>query len=906
MIGRSLALVCLAVGACCLLLAPVQAQQHPQALWSQYGIVINDTPGNTPQEKPQIFSDGYSGYIIVWEDGRSGYYDIYTQKIDESGRALWSKKGIPVCECPGNQNFPHAVGDGAGGLFAVWQDYRSGASDIYAQHINYQGKTLWGEKGKLVCGAPAGQFAPQAAADGSGGVIIVWHDYRSGTGEDIYAQRLDNNGEAVWANDGAPVSLAKGTQWYPKLVSDGSGGALITWSDGRNGASNNDIYIQYLNASGQPLWEKDGIALCAAERNQEKPVIMAVTEERAISGAVIAWQDERHRNTDVYAQKIDLSGHVQWAQDGVAVCLFPYTQQNIQLSPDGSGGAILAWEDQREEKSDIYVQRIYSSGQTAWSENGRPVCRAFGEQKAPAITKLVSEDWIIVWEDEQPGRRKYDIFAQKINSSGTPLWDPRGLPLVSARQRQGAPATTTTPKGNVVVAWEDAREGNYDIYAQKVSTDGETLWTDQGVEVCAAIGSVVQQNVQLTLTGKGEIILVFEDGRHGYFNIYAQKISKAGALAWDKHGIAVAKVAANQAKPCVVPDGSGGAYVAWEDQRIENLPSIRLQRLSSQGKHLWESSLPVAKVKARQTDPLMVPDGAGGAIIAWQDGRDILSLTDLYVQRVNAKGQLLWGEKGKIAAAANGEQIEADMISDGAGGVILTWTDYRRGDRNPDIYAQRLNAKGAPLWQEDGVLVCGAPDVQRTPKLISDDQGGVIISWTDKGGGSYDIYAQRIDKDGQPLWMTDGIPINQMSRTQQNASFGNKRVLVWEDYRYGNWDIFASAISPAGKLLWNNDGVPVVNLPHTQYAPQIIPWKNNSVLIAWEDYRTGQYYEIYVQRLNSEGEPLFEENGMKVRSRDGGRAPKIIAAPNDDSFYVFWEDYTDGGKAIYGQRYLLY
>ena len=38
---------------------------------------------------------------------------------------------------------------------------------------------------------------------------------------------------------------------------------------------------------------------------------------------------------------------------------------------------------------------------------------------------------------------------------------------------------------------------------------------------------------------------------------------------------------------------------------------------------------------------------------------------------------------------------------------------------------------------------------------------------------------------------------------------------------------------------------------------------------------------------------------------NGGRDPKIIAGESGDSFFVFWEDYSDGGRAIYGQRYLL-
>ncbi|MFC1568131.1 hypothetical protein ACFL37_00350 [Candidatus Margulisiibacteriota bacterium] len=875
--------------------------QEPQPLWSSQGVVVNDTSGNTPQQNPGLVSDGAGNYLIAWEDGRAGYYDVYMQKIDRSGKALWKNNGIAVSRSYGNQNFPKVAADGSGGAIIVWQDYRNGNSDIYAQRVGPGGALLWSEQGVPICLAEAGQFAPELIPDGAGGALLTWHDYRSGSGEDIYVQRIDANGQPLWQADGIEISTASGTQWYPKLSADGSGGAIIVWTDGRAGSVNNNIYAQRIDLSGKTYWEKDGIPVCAAPDNQESPTITAVSE-----GVVIAWNDSRSGNIDIYAQKLGVNGSPHWKKDGVAICIFPYSQEDPQVAADGSGGAVMVWTDHRAEMSDIYAQRIYSDGRIAWSENGRPVSQSLGTQKKPIITKLKNEDWVILWENEEDVKLKVDLYAQKINSAGTPVWQTNGVPLAAVRGEQESAAAVAAPDGSIVAVWEDRRFGNYDIYSQKLSPDGLILWERSGVLVCAASGSVVQQNIALVPNGKGEIILVFEDARSGYFNTYAQKIGKSGQLAWGKDGVAIAKVAANQANPCLVADQKGGAIVAWEDHRIESRPAIRVQRLSRKGKNVWESSLPVSLAKSRQTRPLLISDNAGGAIIAWQDDRNVLSLEDIYVQRISPQGKLLWGNNGKIFVSENGNQLDTAMIPDGAGGAILTWTDFRRGDRNPDIYTQKIDAKGKLLWKQGGVLVCGAPDVQRAPKIISDGDGGAIISWTDRGGGSYDIYAQRVNKTGKTLWMTDGIPINQLSRTQQNSRFGNQQTLVWEDYRYGNWDIFAGAVDLSGKLVWGEEGVPVALIPQTQYAPETVPWDNGSIIIAWEDYRSGQHYDIYMQKLDGNGRPVWAANGIKIQSEDGGRVPKILATTSDNSFYVFWENYTGGGRAIYGQRYLLY
>jgi len=877
--------------------APACAQE-PQAVWATHGLLINDTPGNTPQQNPRILADDENGYVLAWEDGRSGYFDIYAQKIDGSGKPLWANNGAAVCTANGNQNFPQLARGNREETIVVWQDYRNGNSDIYAQKLGSAGTPLWQLNGIPVCKAPAGQFAPELIPDGNGGAIIVWHDYRSEKGEDIYAQKIDESGNPLWEIDGIPISAASGTQWYPQIASDGSGGAIITWADGRISSSNNNIFAQRIDTSGNALWEKDGKPVCAANGNQERPIILAAKD-----GAVIAWNDSRGENMDIFVQKIDLKGDATWQKDGVAVCHFPYTQQDPKLASDGAGGVVIVWADDRAEESDIYGQRIYSNGTIAWQENGRPLCWMPGKQKNPQIVKLKTEDWFVIWEDER--YHHIDLVGQKINNAGTPVWPQAGIPLAANRKDQESPVAALTPAGNVIVAWKDSRLGNYDIYAQKISPRGDILWKSAGVVVCAAPGSVVQQNIDLVPNGKGEIIVVFEDGRSGFINIYAQKVTKAGQLAWGQHGIAIAKVSADQRSPRLIPDGRGGAIVAWEDHRMEGSPAIRAQHIDVNGRKVWESSLSLAKSKSRQTNPEIIADGEGGVIVAWQDDRDVLSLLDIYGQRVSDKGKLLWGEKGKILMSANGDQIEHALLSDGGKGAFLVWTDYRRGDRNPDIYAQRIDKKGNALWDKEGVLVCGAPDVQHMPGLITDTEGGIIVAWTDRGGGSYDIYAQRLDKSGKPVWMKDGIPINQISRTQQNPKFGNQNILVWEDYRFGNWDIFAGAVDSSGKLLWGDEGVAVALIPQTQYAPQIAPWKNGSVIIAWEDYRSAKNYELYIQKLDEEGNPVWAKNGIRVLSNNGGRAPKILATYSDNSFYIFWEDYTGGGKAIYGQRYLF-
>ncbi|MDD5593689.1 MAG: hypothetical protein PHG97_02965 [Candidatus Margulisbacteria bacterium] len=874
------------------------AAKTPQTLWGEYGIVINNTPGNAPQQNPRLIGSADGNLAMVWEDGRNGYTNIYAQKTDKAGNKLWGELGVQTCggqSGSGNQNNPALIDDGSGGVIVVWQGYCNGNADIFAQRISAAGSLLWSTAGVTICDAPAGQFAPELVPDGSGGAIITWHDYRSGAGEDIYAQRVDPGGNVLWDKNGVPVCTAAGTQWYPKIASDGAGGAIITWTDGRISSADNNIFAQRLDPAGKPLWDKDGVPVCSAAQNQEKPVILP-TEK----GAIIAWQDSRLNNVDIFAQKIDLAGKPVWDKDGIAVVVAPYSQEEPQLATDNNGGAVVVWTDNREEDAAIYAQKISAGGKIEWESDGRRLAKSEGKQRGARIVKLKTLDWVVVWEDSRKGDPL--LYCQKINSAGVNLWPEEGLPLAPGGRGEEKPAAAVASDGQLVVVWQDRRSGEFDLYGQKLLADGSPGWAENGVVFCNTTGSVIHQNVSMIDNGQGEIILAFEDARSGYLNIYAQKINRQGTLLWGKNAIPLARVKADQINPQLVPDGAGGAIVAWEDQRDPNFTKIYGQRISSQGKKVWEGgSLSLAKIDSRQTAPVIVSDNAGGAIVTWQDERDPLSLKDIYGQRVSGSGQLLWGKSGLPVCTENGDQADAAAISDG-GGVVIAWTDYRRGERNPDIYAQRLDISGKPLWEKGGLLVCGAPDVQKAPALSKDKEGGTIIAWTDKGGGSYDIYAQRVNSEGKTLWLADGIPISQSPRTQQNPVISNQ-VIVWEDYRLGNWDIFANSVSLQGKLLWGDEGTPVVSLPLTQYAPRIINWKNEGTIIAWEDYRNGKQYEIFMQMLDNNGRSLWLENGFMVKSTNGARAPKLLPIPEENAFVVIWEDYTGGGKAVTGQLY---
>jgi hypothetical protein len=114
--------------------------------------------------------------------------------------------------------------------------------------VDSSGAVQWTANGAAICTASSRQDIVGLISDGSGGAIITWSDDRTSQ-YDIYAQRVDSSGAVQWTADGVAICMASGTQWWPQLTSDGSGGAIITWQDKRSG-TNYDIYAQRVDSNG--------------------------------------------------------------------------------------------------------------------------------------------------------------------------------------------------------------------------------------------------------------------------------------------------------------------------------------------------------------------------------------------------------------------------------------------------------------------------------------------------------------------------------------------------------------------------------------------------------------------------------------------------------------------------------
>jgi C1A family cysteine protease len=461
-------------------------QEARQIAWDISGAPVSAAVNS--QRAPQLISDGGTGAIAFWEDSRSGSLDIYAQRLDAAGAPLWTTDGVAVCTGGGDQNRPQAIPDGAGGAIVVWED----AGNIYAQRLNASGGALWTPNGVTVCSAAGSQSFPAIISDGSGGALIAWQDYRDAAGSVTYVQRINAQGAVQWTQDGVQA-CSRMPQLDFAMAPDGSGGAIIAWADYRFINQYNyfthgsDIFVQRIAADGTCLWQTDGVAVCTALYTQRWPRIVSDNAH----GAVIAWTDARSggqfTNEDLYAQRIDAGGNLLWANDGVPVCSEVGAQESGSMIDNGIyGGAAIAWVDYRTSDgnhAEIYVQSLRPDGSARWTAGGVAVSTGEGARVFPQITRDGTGGVVVAWNARGVLKSwnetgKYfthvgsGIYAQRVNAAGAiPIqWSENGEPIgFSTESISSGPAITVEHGNNIFISWERMLGGVTDLFAQRLA-----------------------------------------------------------------------------------------------------------------------------------------------------------------------------------------------------------------------------------------------------------------------------------------------------------------------------------------------------------------------------------------------------------------------------------------------------
>ena len=819
------------------------------------------------------------------------------------GQAMWQDDGIPIRQGVNIEWYRSGATLNDGSVLYVWSDTRRGDRDVWAQRVDISGNLLWGTDGIMVNGEINRQEDPVVINTGDGGAIVAWVDFRNEDAGDVYAQKLDMNGNLLWDPSGVPLCLAGDVQISLNIVNDANNGAFVIWQDHRN-PGGVDIYGTHINAAGSIVtgWNTNGNAIAAQNGDQDGHTFW----EDGFGGAVVAWHDTRiATNENLYMQRIASDGTLLWDAGGTLLCGSTDTQSNVKMCPDGTGSFIFTWRDKHlDPDGDIMAMRVDVDGNFLWAADV-PIYQDDSIQKDPRITESTDTGAFIVWDDYRDSPYTSDIYAQKIDVSGTLLWDAAGLALCTAPNDQLEPRLTNDNNGGCYFVWTDGRDGGHpheDIYMQYVDDTGTIEWEANGKMICNAYGE--QFSALLRGNGAGKVYVIWGDNRTGSTGLYVQILDGAGTEYLAANGKLIYYGLCGDAKNYSLYESIEKSVILWEDSRSPYTGNqLYMQILSD------DSTVELALNGESLTDPTGYDQENADAIYSvseselaavWEENR--AGFKQIFAQAVDDQCTSLWADGGLALGDFFSEQ-QNPKVSSMTGSRSLEyytgWSDYR-DFMDPGIYGQKI-IDGVLQWDDEGIEIVNRSGEDKLTDIV--DMYYIFQSgaWNDQN-----IYVKLIDSDGNtaPGWPNDGVAICTATGNQDNATgviVPEGLFVIWEDTRDSVLAIYGQVVSSAGSVLWQENGVPIASYANDQSAPAYI--YENELYAVWEDFRNGIDYNIFGQKVQtSDGALLWNPDAVVIVDETGDQTSPAISMIGAN-LCVPWQDFRNGTNSdIFGQK----
>ena len=339
---------------------------------------------------------------------------------------------------------------------------------------------------------------------------------------------------------------------------------------------------------------------------------------------------------------------------------------------------------------DMYAVRIDSSGTVQWSK----AYGGSGTDVARAVVAL-SDGFLVVGNTQSFGAGGNDMYAVRIDSSGTVLWSKTYGG--SRNDYANAVVGPLADGGFLLVGSTDSfgtAANEYDMYAVRIDKDGNVKWSKTyGGSRIDGGGAVVALSDGFLLVGNTESFGAGEN------DMYAVRIDGSGNLVWSKayggSGDDVARA--------VVALSDGFLLVGNTKSFGAGGNDMYAVRIDSSGTVQWSKAYGGNK------------DDVARAVVALPNGDFLLAGntdsfagegdSDMYAVRIDSSGTVLWsktyvgmgpidGITGTIPRADDGANAVAGPLTDG-GFLLAGWSHYLQADNiTPEMYAVRIDEMG--------------------------------------------------------------------------------------------------------------------------------------------------------------------------------------------------------------------
>ncbi|GAB4325937.1 MAG: hypothetical protein Kow00127_18690 [Bacteroidales bacterium] len=482
---------------------------------------------------------------------------------------------------------------------------------------------------------------------------------------------------------------------------------------------------------------------------------------------------------------------------------------------------------------------------------------------------------------------------------------------------EAIPKVVSLDDGSTYIGWFSYEEGNYNVRLQMFDQEGIPQWMPEGLLVSNHPSMTWLTDWDMVADAEGGVILAFQDIRTGNNDMFIYKISSDAEFIWGEDGIQLTNDAAFDVAPSLAVTSLNNTVIAWQADNV-----VRLQKLSPSGETLWPGGITLSGTNTFSW-PQLIPAGNDEIILKYfEDSGPVWAPTrHVFAMRYDAGGNEAWPQPAVISDAGG---ISAwtqifSIVSDGQDGFFIAWHDDRDNNNLASAFVQHIDAGGTPLFTPNGLEVSTMLSRNHFyPHLSFPSQGtGLYVFWNemDPDQNNRGIYAQKISQEGSLQWGSDGKALIEISPQNvypfASGSTSENAVLFYEEFSGEvNSELRSMMIDADGNFVWEEGAVSICTVQSEKVHPVAGPLKCGQWILAWEDNRNGGR-DIYAQNLKPDGTtgPLPQSDTLiiwpdtlvfdewKIDTvyvfNPGSDPVTIDTAWFDPEYFVFFKDYPN-------------
>lgn len=331
-------------------------------------------------------------------------------------------------------------------------------------------------------------------------------------------------------------------------------------------------------------------------------------------------------------------------------------------------------------------------------------------------------------------------------------------------------------------------------------------------------------------------------------------------------------------------------------------------------------NLEVCDAANEQSVPKIAPTSDGGCFVSWFDSRS--GGYCLYLQRIDADGNELFDPDGLLISDHEQQSwlVDYDMAVDAGDNAVIVFSDTRNTPDELDVSAYRISSDGEFLWGPDGVCLSNPSEssFEAAPTVAVTPAGNSIFAWG-VSGSDYTLTFQKLSADGDKLWGNWGLtvedPSGDLSMPIVVPSGLDSAIVLFKSstgsYPYQVTRLYVGLLDTSGPWGWEGGSVLVYNSGHISpwTVPEIVPDGEGGAVMSWYDAADLSTFEVWVQRVDADGNLMFPANGAQASTNSEDRLhmnPSAFFYPEEGYTLVFWVEENDNQNqyGVYGQKFL--